>query len=202
MNAENKESALPVEKYLDLPDKIIGLHRTLSDADIPHAFGGAMAADYYRIPRGTADIDLGLFVRPHEHERVLDTLGQVFEVPNLPEVKRQIMERDQAVTRWGNTRVDLFFSVGAFHDSIASRVVEKEFAGEKIPVLSAEDIVVLKALFDRTQDWADIEAICELQGDKLERPYITGWLKVAVGADNHRLARIEKLLTPHADMNQ
>lgn len=181
------------EQEPDIFEKIFRLHEVLSDADIPHAFGGALAADYYRIPRGTIDIDLALFVPPSERERVLPVLERLFPMADAAGINKQIVERDQAVTQWGDTRIDLFFSVGAFHRSVASRIVEKDSPHGKIPILSAEDIIVFKALFDRSQDWADIEAICELQDSKLDRKYVTAWLKVAVGADDHRLTRFQNL---------
>ncbi|GAC1387457.1 MAG: hypothetical protein NVSMB4_14240 [Acidimicrobiales bacterium] len=47
----------------------------------------------------------------------------------------------------------------AFHALVASRYRAVPFASITIPVLCPTDLVVFKALFNRTKDWADIEAI-------------------------------------------
>ena len=48
-----------------------------------------------------------------------------------------------------------------FHFDVAGRCRTVPFAGRRIMVLSAEDLAVFKALFDRTQDWANIEAMVD-----------------------------------------
>ncbi|MBF6621740.1 MAG: hypothetical protein ITG02_16125 [Patulibacter sp.] len=55
--------------------------------------------------------------------------------------------------------MDVFFNTDAFHDEAARRTRTVEFLGTAIPVLSALDLAVFKAMFDRTKDWADIEAM-------------------------------------------
>src|SRR5438105_77775 len=40
---------------------VIDVHRTLEDADMAHAFGGALALAYVAEPRGTVDVDVNVF---------------------------------------------------------------------------------------------------------------------------------------------
>jgi hypothetical protein len=83
--------------------------------------------DYYRVPRATIDIDLNIFVAPQEHAGVI-----------------------AAFSDWDETRIDLFFAVFDFHDSMAKRARLVPYESTSIPILSAEDILLAKAIFDRT----------------------------------------------------
>jgi hypothetical protein len=64
-----------------------------------------------------------------------------------------------------------------------------------IPVLSIEDLLICKALFDRSKDWVDIEAVAKTRRGELDRSYINSWLGRFLPADDPRHARIEALLT-------
>lgn len=74
----------------------------------------------------------------------------------------QAAERDgQVRVWWEDTPIDLFLDVHRFHREVAAGVREVPFSGRTIPVLGCTALVVFKALFDRTKDWADIEAIAQ-----------------------------------------
>ncbi len=182
------------EPALGMSDKVLRLHEALSQADIPYAFGGALAADFYRVPRGTIDIDLAIFLPPAERHRVLEALEGQFSLPERESLSREIAAREQGKTYWGHTRLDLFFSVSDFHKSVAERVETVEYQETKIPILSAEDIVVFKAVFDRSQDWADIEAIAKVKAGELDTAYMTGWLAKIIGAGDSRIERLQKAI--------
>ena len=55
-------------------------------------------------------------------------------------------------------------------------------------VLGPEDLVVLKMLFFRRKDLADVEAILRDQRDTLERSYVRGKLHELVGQEDERVA--------------
>lgn len=177
-----------------MSEKVVRLHEALDRADIPHAFGGAIAVDYYRVPRATIDIDLNVFVSPDERRRVMDVLAEEFELSNAEALAAEIAERDQGKTYWGETRIDLFFSASEFTESMADRAREVAYQGATIPILSAEDILVIKATFDRPQDWADIDAVCKLQSDKLDLGYMTKWLGEIVGVGDQRVTRLVQMV--------
>jgi hypothetical protein len=181
---------------LGMSEKVVRLHRVLQRHDIPHAFGGAIAVDYYRVPRATIDIDLNVFIPPADHARVVDALAEEFEIPDAQALSREVMERDQGKTHWGDTRIDLFFAASDFHEAMARRARTVEYEGTSIPILSAEDIVTIKVVFDRTQDWADIESVGKLIGPELDLDYVSGWLERLIGPDDPRLSRVTSLLDP------
>ena len=59
-----------------------------------------------------------------------------------------------------------------------------------MPFLDCGDLAVFKAFFDRTRDWADLEAMAE--AGTLDVEAVVGVLARHLGADDHR---IERLLT-------
>jgi hypothetical protein len=182
---------------LPLDEKIVALHRALAAARIPHAFGGALALAYYATPRGTIDIDVNVFVNEAEAERVLRALAPLGIDTGGARERAQIRERGQVRLRWEHTPVDLFFSYDPLHEACTQRVRNVPFgAGVTLPILSAEDLVVFKAIFDRAKDWTDIAELLYAQGAGFDAAYALGWLRAILAADDARLARLVGMLSP------
>lgn len=59
---------------------------------------------------------------------------------------------------------------------------------------ASRDLLICKALFDRSKDWVDIEAVAKTRRGDLDRPYITEWLGRFLPADDPRRARIAAML--------
>ena len=76
--------------------------------------------------------------------------------------------RDQVRLWWDDTPIDVFFAANQFHFEVAARCRSVPFEGHLINVLSGEDLAVFKAMFDRTKDWADIEAMVESRAIDLD----------------------------------
>ena len=70
-----------------LVDKILALHAALDDAEIPHAFGGALALAWCtERARGTIDIDLNVFVDGHRERDLGAPLTDASVVHIIPAV--------------------------------------------------------------------------------------------------------------------
>lgn len=176
-----------------LPQKILGVHRAFAEHDIAHAFGGAIALAYHAEPRATDDIDINILMAPDRGEDVIAALDGLFQIADRDEQLRMIATRDQARVLWGATYVDLFFMDTAFHESLATRVGAVDFGGEEIAIISAEDLVVCKALFNRPHDWVDIQRIATIQGARLDRSYVEHWLRFFVDDADTILARFRQV---------
>lgn len=178
-----------------LDEKIVALHAAFAAADVPHAFGGALALAYYATPRGTQDIDVNVFVAASESPRVLAVLETLGVDPGGARERAAIRERGQTRLRWERTPLDLFFSYDPLHESCLARVRTVPFGeGERIPILSAEDLVLFKILFDRPKDWTDVAEVIYARGHEFDASYALGWLRRIVSARDTRLARFERLL--------
>lgn len=170
-----------------LLEKILALADALTAAEVPHAFGGALALAYcVGEPRGTVDIDVNIFLAPDAVDRVLAAMPA--EV-SWDDSDRRLLERDgQARLWWERTPVDVFLSTTAFHDGAAERAREELLAGRTIRVLACDDLAVFKAFFDRRKDWADLEAMVRVGSFDVDRAL--GALTRHLGPDDPRVAKL------------
>jgi hypothetical protein len=103
-------------------------------ARLPHAIGGAIALGYCTLePRGTRDLDINVFVGPN---RVKDVFAALSEPVAIGGLSLEQAERDGQVRLWwGQTPLDLFFSILPYHDQVAAEVRLVPFEGRTIPVV-------------------------------------------------------------------
>jgi hypothetical protein len=182
-----------------LAEKALAVDSALTEAGTPHAFGGALALAFHIAePRGTRDIDINVFVPAHDARTVLGSLPA--DVRWTDHDVSEIERNGQVRVFWDDTPLDLFFVTHPFHESAAAHVESVPFAGREIPILAADDLAVFKAFFDRTKDWADIEAMLDVRS--LDVHVVLGWLVDLLGANDHRVARLRSLIdreAPHGD---
>ncbi len=176
---------------MTLPEKLVALHRALARRRIPHAFGGAIALAYCTLdPRATSDIDVNVFVPAAEAATALRALPA--EIAQ-PEGTEEAAARDgQLRLWWEETPVDLFFDTVPLHDAAARHRRVVPFARTEIPVLGAEQLAVFKAMFDRTRDWADVEAM--LAAGTLDLDAVRETLATMFDPADHRFARLDESL--------
>jgi len=170
-----------------LADKIVAIHRALDDADLPHAFGGALALAWCtQRARGTIDIDVNVFV---PISRTGDLLGALPDEVAADDAAVAQLESDgQTRLWWASTPVDVFLDTTPFHAGVGERIRWEPFAGEDVPFLACRDLAVFKAFFDRTKDWADLE---EMQtAGTLDVEAVAGVLVHYLGPDDPRIARL------------
>ena len=175
---------------MTLPEKILAIHAALAGADVPHAFGGALALAWCTArARGTIDIDVNLFAAPGDARHLLAALPRdvVWSDADLA-----LVERDGQVRLWwGPTPVDVFTSTTPFHEHAATRVRWEHLGGQPLPFLDCDDLAVFKAFFNRTRDWADLEEMAA--AGTLDVESVAGVLVTYLGADDERLERLRSL---------
>jgi hypothetical protein len=173
-----------------IPEKIVALHQALDAVDAPHAFGGALALAWCtERARGTIDIDLNVFVDASRAAEMLDSLppGVRWTDDDLLRVERD----GQVRLWWDTTPVDVFLNTTEFHEQVAGRCRREQFAGVEIPFLSCSDLAVFKAFFNRTRDWADLEAMAEVGTLDVDR--VVGVLARYLGPADERIERLLRL---------
>ena len=176
---------------MTLAEQLLAIHSGLETAGIEHAFGGAIALAYWTSdPRGTNDIDVNVFV-PAEHASVaLAALPGGIERDET--TADRIAADGQIRLFWGETPVDLFFDYVPLHAAAARNRRMVPFAGVEIPVLGPVELAVFKAMFDRTRDWADIEAM--LAAETLDVDAVEGQLAELVDSDDRRHGRLAEAI--------
>ncbi len=166
---------------------------TAALAPVRHAFGGALALAYYAEPRATVDIDINVFVPASRFEEVAGPLRGLGA--DIDAAAADIVERDgQVRVFWDSTPLDLFFAYDAFHDAAASARRIVPFADGTIPILSPEHLFVCKAVFNRSKDWVDLEAMLDLDPG-LDAAEVLRWVGRIAGDTDPRYERAAALLT-------
>lgn len=174
-----------------LGQRLLAIHGALDAAGIPHAFGGAIALAYCtEEPRGTRDLDVNVFVSPDAAGAVLTALPEGVEAND--ECRRRIERDGQVRLWWDDTPVDLFFDVHDFHRQVGAGIRSVSFMDNRIPVLACTDLVVFKAMFNRTKDWADIEETLGAGTVDGERALL--WLTRLLGTTDQATLRLADLL--------
>lgn len=176
----------------ELVEKLFAVHDALTEAGLAHAFGGAVALAYcVEEPRGTRDLDVNIFTPAENAKRVLDAMPPGVEVTEKAIV--QVLRDGQTRLFWGGVPVDLFLNNHPFHEEVAEGVVWVPLEGRKVPMLDCASLVVFKSLFDRTKDWADIEAIAECTPAQVESA--VGALAALIGdEEDETIKRIRSVL--------
>lgn len=175
---------------MDLISRIITLHQALRNAQLQHAFGGALALAWCtERARGTIDIDINIFIPAADFAVVLNGLPAGITVSKHD---RKILEQDGQVRLWWQkTPVDIFLNTTALHEDMTNRIRWETLAEHTLPFLSCQDLAVFKAFFNRTRDWADLEAMHE--AGTLDIKYVANMLREYLGNDDERIRKLEAL---------
>jgi len=173
----------------ELVDKLYAIHDGLTPAGLAHAFGGAIALAYCtEEPRGTRDLDLNIFTDSSRAKAALAALPDGVSI-SAADV-RAVVRDGQTRLWWDDTPIDVFLNNHPFHEAVAGGVTWVPLEGREIPVLDCASLVVFKALFDRTRDWADIEAVAERSPADIERAAATIKEMLGGGAVYRRLVSL------------
>lgn len=167
--------------------KLLALHDALTEALFPHAFGGAVALAYCtEEPRGTRDLDLNVFIPSERADEVLAVLpdGVVVTAADVETVERD----GQTRLWWGGTPIDIFLNNHPFHDVVARDIRWVDLGDRAIPVLDCAALIVFKALFNRTRDWSDIEAMATATPEDVHQAHAR--LAEMLGEDDSTAARL------------
>ncbi|MEM7542806.1 MAG: hypothetical protein AAF384_14665 [Pseudomonadota bacterium] len=181
---------------MDLTNKIIDLHHALRDAELPHAFGGALALAWCTgRARGTIDIDINVFVEPEHTANVINALPDEMEI--TAKLQKELRRDGQVRLLWDKTPVDIFLNTVRLHQKASQRVFWETFADEPIPFLSCADIAVFKIFFNRTKDWADLEEMAVAGTIDLDE--LSSVVTQALGGDDERIHRLNALPQSNED---
>jgi hypothetical protein len=183
-------------QFGDLAPKIVSLHEGLDSAGVLHQFGGAIALAWYRSPRATTNIDVNLTLPPEEAQPVLELLAGL-GVTVSPQDRARIARAGEARLDWGGSPLDVFFATQDFHLEMAEWACLVRFGPVEIPILAPEHLIVCKAVYDRPQDWLDIQEILQW-GTDVDVSGTLRWAADILGTDTPQYARLAELLSAGA----
>jgi hypothetical protein len=163
---------------------------------LAYAIGGAIALGFYAVPRATVDVDINIFVPPADGlSAALSALTEAGFVPNEGDAALHARANAEGQFRGsiGGLRVDVFVPAIAYYAELADRRRQVVLLGRPAWVLGPEDLVVLKLMFFRRKDLADVEALLRDQGVSVDRTFIRAKLIELVGADDERITTLASI---------
>ena len=131
---------------------------------------------------------MNVFVPAEDAGRALRALPDPVARP--PSTEEVIARDGQVRLWWDETPVDLFFDYDPVHEHAARHRRTVPFAGTRIPVLGPVELAVFKVMFDRTRDWADVEAM--LTAGTLDVDAVRDTLATMLPAGDDRFARLDE----------
>ena len=183
---------------MSLPRVLAALAEALS----PGAFAivGAVARNAWAPPRATTDLDLAIAATAQAlgaAEAALTALGyrcvrrnQIDSSDVLPDLL--IFRTEDPELR----QVDLLVAKTPFEEDVLRRAVVLEISDLRIPVATAEDVLVYKLLAARPRDWEDVRAVVRTQartGASLDWAHVERWCEFWGVSDRLAALRAEGL---------
>jgi hypothetical protein len=138
------------------------------------AFMGGIAAGVYGQPRTTYDVDALVLVEEKDLQRLLGLFSREgFSYDKKEPVKRiHGLRFITLVYPKLKTYVDLFIAGSNFHRGMLERAHSVRLASFEIPLISPEDLVLLKLLSGRDKDTEDVREILMANKKELDMAYL------------------------------
>lgn len=189
---DNDDGAAP-----DPYDTLTHLATVLRREGIPYAVGGSIALGFHAEPRATIDVDINVFLGERDEiAGLVDLLEQAGYRPDEPRERlmRRALEDSQFRLHFQNVRIDVFPATNSYYAEFPSRVRHfADGAGGQYPVLGAEDIAVLKCVFNRPKDDADLANLCD-HCPGLDIEFVKHKLRELLGEDDPRITNFERIV--------
>lgn len=152
---------------------------------VPYAFGGAIAQNFWGVVRATQDVDLLVSVPRIRFEELrvalvgarfgaLDERGRPVPL-TVERMVAEERERHLVTVARDLVKAEIFIPFLPLQHSILRRCVRVPLGSREIPVTTAEDLIVLKMAFHRDKDLRDVRGILSIQKGRLDLVYLRDW---------------------------
>jgi len=143
------------------------LQRFLNGKSWPNCVIGGIAVQRWGEPRLTEDVDLTLLTGYGHEEPYIDALLGRYH-PRIESPREFALARRVVLLKTEDgVGIDIALGGLPFERKVVERATDFEFVtGERVRTCSAEDLVVMKAIAAREQDWLDIKGVLIRQGSK------------------------------------
>ncbi len=159
-----------------LGEAVRQLKTFLESHDIPYMVIGGIALSVWGITRTTRDADFKVFIGDltiTEFRKLVSEKFPIAKRPHLGRAESALVIRVQVA----QTFADLLIGVLPYEQQSIERAIVADFEDMTIPICTAEDLIIHKAIADRPQDWLDVESIVGAQQGRLDYAYIQDWLR-------------------------
>lgn len=174
------------------------LGRGLSTLAAPHMLIGGVAVILRGVPRHTDDIDAAVWAEQLDTARLLEVLGAHDIVARIPDLAAFAAEYHVLLLRHApsGTPVEIKLASLAFERDAIARAETLAARDIPVPVATAEDLILYKAVSWRERDRADIERLLRLHHARIDVARIRETVRVFADAlgEPDRATEIERLI--------
>lgn len=160
----------------------------LESLKIAYYIGGSLSSSIHGIPRSTQVVDLVADIRVHQISEFVSAFTDDFYVDgDMIREALQFRSSFNIIHLESMTKVDIFiFKNSPFGISEMSRRRKEKIESESGPDVyfsSPEDIILEKLLWFKQggevsdRQWGDILGVIKVQGDRLDKKYLSAWAK-------------------------
>lgn len=137
---------------------------------------GGVANAVWGQPRYTRDVDLKISLEGQPIAEFATLLSQHFRFryPDGAAFAQRAYVLMIDVTE--ETPADLAIAFLPYEIEAIARAVPTDVGGVVVPICTAKDLIIHKAISEREKDWLDLEGILTRQRGRLDQEHILNWL--------------------------
>ena len=147
---------------------------------VNYALAGGWAYSALVEPRATTDIDLLILLDPPSREQIQALVSSLFDStiihPNPMALQGISIWRIVGIRSGQEVVIDFLLADSAYLRTALERRHTVPFGALQVPMLSLEDLIILKMVAGRLQDRADLEKIRAREADlRVDWTYVERW---------------------------
>jgi hypothetical protein len=160
-----------------LAEALASLKEFLQQQGVGHMVVGGLANSVWGQPRFTADADVVVLLGGRSIAEFVESMatGLRFRQSDPVQFAQRTYVLPIRVT--DEVSADLLLALLPYGQCAIERAVLTNVEGVRVPVCTAEDLIIYKAISERPRHWMDTEGVLVRQGDQLDQEYILGWLE-------------------------
>lgn len=166
---------------------LVKISKLLKRLKVPYLVTGGIAVLVWGRPRFTADIDIVVELKAQDVEKLTKGLLKIGKASYVDvNAAREALKKESEFNFIdGDSGIKIDFWLLKKNDAFDAlrfhRRVAKKILGEKIYFTTAEDLILIKALWYKmspmSRQLEDIESIIKISGRKLDIRYLRNWAK-------------------------
>lgn len=166
-----------METSKDLINLFCQLSEKLNTTGIPYCVAGGFAVSMWGPPRGTSDIDIVILIDENDRKSITQFLNENFKliqshkddmIFNGIHIWRHILSDENGMSIFP---LDMILCKNEFLQKVIKRKLEIIYRNVKVPIISIEDLIILKSISHRDIDKFDIENILNTD-NVIDWPYL------------------------------
>jgi hypothetical protein len=153
------------------------LRAFLDEYHIRYMVIGGLANTVWGRPRLTYDADVKVVLEGLSIREFGELVGRRFAFRRADAIDFAQRSYVLLVQATEDVPADVVIGLLPYEAESIERAVPEEIEGIAVPVCTAEDLIIHKAISTRERDWLDIEGVLLRQHDRLDQAYIEAWLE-------------------------